>query len=375
MKLDMTRDECRGVLRRLELESYSSVMSTFRAQGGLCKEKARILDDLRKLLHISQDRHKAEARRVANDERLTTVAEIISGPNTIQDWCREGRRTFPILPRTTPYTALTYIANTVCEQITRENAKLPHPFETSKNRLEKEQEEERQKKLEQQKIQEQNASSVAPPSHKMEEEPQLDTTEPMKQISPPPVLVTQDPFVEAANKSYINNDLKRSYPVEPSSTPSLSHTVDDDTPLKKKLQLYQELQKQEPSFHPPPIVTFHTQPYSPMQHQQQQPLHFALPQHLLSPNKNLPTPSTFGPVAINNNNNNTLANKPTKANNKNTDRQRKTSGTSKRNQNKTKAPYQSKQSAKAAKNMAQQQQLQQPVPIQSKMPLAGGTGS
>lgn len=59
-----------------ELESYSSVMSTFRAQGGLCKEKARILEDLRKLLHISQDRHKAEARRVANDERLTTVAEM-----------------------------------------------------------------------------------------------------------------------------------------------------------------------------------------------------------------------------------------------------------------------------------------------------------
>lgn len=51
-------------------------MSTFRAQGGLCKEKARILDELRKLLHISQDRHKAEARRVANDERLTTVAEM-----------------------------------------------------------------------------------------------------------------------------------------------------------------------------------------------------------------------------------------------------------------------------------------------------------
>lgn len=63
-------------LPRTELESYSSVMSTFRAQGGLCKEKARILEDLRKLLHISQDRHKAEARRVANDERLTTVAEM-----------------------------------------------------------------------------------------------------------------------------------------------------------------------------------------------------------------------------------------------------------------------------------------------------------
>lgn len=133
LKLDMTRDESRGMLRRLgkfcgraifaifafpawerlplpnnifcsfifactlcwirlelgasrgwpvpmvaatELDTYSSVMSTFRAQGALCKEKARILEELRKLLHISQDRHKAEARRVANDERLTTVAEM-----------------------------------------------------------------------------------------------------------------------------------------------------------------------------------------------------------------------------------------------------------------------------------------------------------
>lgn len=406
IKLDMTRDECRGVLRRLELESYSSVMSTFRAQGGLCKEKARILEELRKLLHISQDRHKAEARRVANDERLTTVAEVISGPNSVQDWCREGRRTFPILPRTAPYTALTYIANTVCEQITRENAKLPHPFETSQNRLEKEQqqqEEEKKKALEQQqKTQEQNAASAAaqpapppPAAPKMEVEPAVATAavtpaEPVKSIPPPPLVVMLDPFVEAANKSYINNDLKRSYPVEPSPVPSIANVVDDDSPLKKKPQLYQELQKQEPSYHPPPIVTFHTQPYQPLQFQQPQPLHFPLPQQLLSPNKNLPSPTTYGPVPVNNNlniinnnnNNNTnLATKPTKASAKNTERQRKTSGSSKKNQNKTKTPYQTKQSAKAAKNMAQQQQQlqqqqqqQQPIPIQSKMPAGVGVG-
>lgn len=60
----------------LELESYSSVISTFRAQGGLSEAKIRILRDLREVFHISQERHKAEARRVANDERLCTVAEL-----------------------------------------------------------------------------------------------------------------------------------------------------------------------------------------------------------------------------------------------------------------------------------------------------------
>lgn len=60
----------------LELESYSSVISTFRAQGGLSEAKARILHELREVFHISQERHKAEARRVANDELLCTVAEM-----------------------------------------------------------------------------------------------------------------------------------------------------------------------------------------------------------------------------------------------------------------------------------------------------------
>ncbi|XP_050084256.1 BRCA2-interacting transcriptional repressor EMSY [Anopheles aquasalis] len=134
MKLDMTLDECRGVLRRLELESYGTIISAFRAQGTLCKEKSRILEDLRRVLHISSDRHRAEARRVANDERLTTVAELVWGPNSSRDWCREGHRTFPVLPRAVPHTALSYIANTVYEQLTRANCKLPHPAKTSCDR-------------------------------------------------------------------------------------------------------------------------------------------------------------------------------------------------------------------------------------------------
>lgn len=52
------------------------MISTFRAQGSLCDSKAKMLDSLRAILHISQERHRAEARRVANDEELTTVAEM-----------------------------------------------------------------------------------------------------------------------------------------------------------------------------------------------------------------------------------------------------------------------------------------------------------
>lgn len=58
-----------------ELESYSHVISVFRAQGGLSDNKAKLLEELRGIFHISQERHRAEARRVANDEQLCTIAE------------------------------------------------------------------------------------------------------------------------------------------------------------------------------------------------------------------------------------------------------------------------------------------------------------
>lgn len=99
--LDLTRDECRGMLRRLgmleikyhlrrlqsvttifavclifiELESYSKVVGTFRAQGNLNDVKAKILKDLRDVFHIPDERHKAEVRRAVNDEALSTVAK------------------------------------------------------------------------------------------------------------------------------------------------------------------------------------------------------------------------------------------------------------------------------------------------------------
>ncbi|XP_036328801.1 mucin-17-like [Rhagoletis pomonella] len=129
--LQMTRDECRGMLRRLELESYSHVISVFRAQGGLSENKAKLLEELRGIFHISQERHRAEARRVANDEQLCTIAEAISGPNTWQEWSREGRRSYPMLPRVAPQTALALIANNVAAETSSENAKLPYPTDTA----------------------------------------------------------------------------------------------------------------------------------------------------------------------------------------------------------------------------------------------------
>lgn len=48
--LDMTREESKRILRRVELEAYSAVVSALRAQGDLNKEKKKILYDLQQIL-------------------------------------------------------------------------------------------------------------------------------------------------------------------------------------------------------------------------------------------------------------------------------------------------------------------------------------
>ncbi|XP_037960408.1 BRCA2-interacting transcriptional repressor EMSY [Teleopsis dalmanni] len=126
----MSKDECRGALRRLELESYAALISVFRAQGCLNEAKSKVLEDLRNMFRISQERHRAEARRVSNDEQLCTIAENLAGPNTWQEWAREGRRPFPLLARVPPQTALNIIANKIAAKVTSENSKLPLPSET-----------------------------------------------------------------------------------------------------------------------------------------------------------------------------------------------------------------------------------------------------
>ena len=57
-----------------ELEAYSSVLSALRAQGELTKERRKVMNDLSNVLNIPIERHKAEVRRVINEELLNTIA-------------------------------------------------------------------------------------------------------------------------------------------------------------------------------------------------------------------------------------------------------------------------------------------------------------
>ncbi|XP_053416508.1 BRCA2-interacting transcriptional repressor EMSY isoform X3 [Nycticebus coucang] len=142
--LDLSRDECKRILRKLELEAYAGVISALRAQGDLTKEKKDLLGELSKVLSISTERHRAEVRRAVNDERLTTIAHkmnlslylgerpsySMSGPNSSSEWSIEGRRLVPLMPRLVPQTAFTVTANAVANAAIQHNASLPMPAET-----------------------------------------------------------------------------------------------------------------------------------------------------------------------------------------------------------------------------------------------------
>lgn len=77
--------------------------------------------------HISDDRHKAEARRVSFDERFSTIADVISGCETSRSWCKEGRRTIPLIPRGLAESAFIKVADTLSQRYTKQNDKMPHP--------------------------------------------------------------------------------------------------------------------------------------------------------------------------------------------------------------------------------------------------------
>ncbi|GBP81015.1 BRCA2-interacting transcriptional repressor EMSY [Eumeta japonica] len=87
------------------------MISVFRAQGALEDNTKKLLEELRAVLHISHDRHSAEARRVANDEILATIAEQLAGPNTGLGWIL--RREKKALNTASPQ----YLMSLVCQMV------------------------------------------------------------------------------------------------------------------------------------------------------------------------------------------------------------------------------------------------------------------
>ena len=137
--VDYSKEECKQMLRRLELEAYSSVVNALRAQGDLNQAKAKILHDLSNMLSITLERHQAEIRRAVNDERLSTIAYHVSGEESSHEWTVAGRRLIPLLPRLIPQNQLTEIATQSAVNQATKNESLSSPSMTAfKNVVKKE---------------------------------------------------------------------------------------------------------------------------------------------------------------------------------------------------------------------------------------------
>ena len=58
-----------------ELDAYANMVSVLRAQGPFTEDKKKLLKELASVLHISNERHRAEIRRAVNDDKLSVIAE------------------------------------------------------------------------------------------------------------------------------------------------------------------------------------------------------------------------------------------------------------------------------------------------------------
>ena len=58
----------------IETNAYASVVAAFRAQGTVSWEKMRVLEQLRNLLFINNERHQAEMLRAEADPLLQKLA-------------------------------------------------------------------------------------------------------------------------------------------------------------------------------------------------------------------------------------------------------------------------------------------------------------
>uniref|UniRef100_A0A1I8EWI0 ENT domain-containing protein n=1 Tax=Wuchereria bancrofti TaxID=6293 RepID=A0A1I8EWI0_WUCBA len=89
-------EDCSYMLRVLEKNAFSTVVSAFRAQGMLNGYKRVLLEHLKTALFISDEFYHAEMRQAANDEMLTKIAQTLSPSyDTYAQWGIEGLDPMP----------------------------------------------------------------------------------------------------------------------------------------------------------------------------------------------------------------------------------------------------------------------------------------
>ncbi|CAB3992276.1 BRCA2-interacting transcriptional repressor EMSY-like isoform X1 [Paramuricea clavata] len=141
--MELTGEESKRILRRIELEAYSALVTALRAQGELDRRKKRLLRELGEQLSISTERHRAEIRRAISDDRLSMIAECVCGSDASVEWESEGRRVVPLMPRLVPQTAFAGSATAAANHAASVNATISS---TTKGRVKDDDEDYRSRK-------------------------------------------------------------------------------------------------------------------------------------------------------------------------------------------------------------------------------------
>ncbi|VDM98230.1 unnamed protein product [Thelazia callipaeda] len=96
-------EDCGYMVRILENEAFSMVVSAFRAQGMLSDYKKILLEHLKAALFISDERYLAEIRQAANDQTLSHIAQTLSPSyDTYAQWGLEGLSAVPYVEDIAP---------------------------------------------------------------------------------------------------------------------------------------------------------------------------------------------------------------------------------------------------------------------------------
>jgi hypothetical protein len=126
MEHDTLQRRSMATIKNMGINSYSQIVSAFRAQGDLTEDQLTILPVLQNALGISRERHTAEVKRALYDEQLSEIASSINPSSDAINWEAEANYACPTVVHHPPNTKYIQLAEHVL-QTTPPTTIIQHP--------------------------------------------------------------------------------------------------------------------------------------------------------------------------------------------------------------------------------------------------------
>jgi hypothetical protein len=123
-----------GTIKNMGVNSYSQIVSAFRAQGDLTDDQLTIFPVLQNALGVSRERHTAEIKRALYDEQLSEIASSINSSSNTTKWEVEANYACPTIVHHPPTTKYVQIAEQVL-QTTPPTTIIQYPPATTTTKL------------------------------------------------------------------------------------------------------------------------------------------------------------------------------------------------------------------------------------------------